>query len=100
MGDECPSPGSSLRHTTFSVRLQRVGGFFSRLVPSPRGPRQAGQFSAEESEAKAKAQGTTQERSETSRFIAPKNAAGDRTGTRHKGEERRTANRRGRDDFT
>src|SRR6185369_8494504 len=45
-GDECPSPGTSVFQLIFSSRLQRVGGFFSRLVPSPRGPRHPGQFSA------------------------------------------------------
>jgi len=47
MGEEWPSPGTAVFHTVPSLSLQRVGGFFSRLVPSPRGPRQHGQFSAQ-----------------------------------------------------
>jgi hypothetical protein len=45
IGEEWPSPGMEVFQTTFSVLLQRVGGSFSKLVPSPRGPRQHGQFS-------------------------------------------------------
>jgi hypothetical protein len=39
-------PGSSFFQATFSVPLQRVGTPCSSLDPSPRGPRQHGQFSA------------------------------------------------------
>ncbi len=39
-------PGTATFQATFSSPLQRVGTPLSWLVPSPRGPRQHGQFSA------------------------------------------------------
>src|SRR5262249_697696 len=46
MGDECPLPGMGVFQRIFSVLLQRRGTLVSSDVPSPRGPRQPGQFSA------------------------------------------------------
>src|ERR1035438_2135695 len=46
MGEACPKPGNSVFHTTLLVALQYTGTPFSWLVPSSRGPRQQGQFSA------------------------------------------------------
>src|SRR5688500_14375784 len=45
IGDECPSPGNGVFHLTFCVALHCKGAFVSALVPSPRGPRNSGQFS-------------------------------------------------------
>jgi hypothetical protein len=45
-GEEWPLPAMATFHARFSVVLHRAGIFFSKLVPSPRGPRQPGQFSA------------------------------------------------------
>ena len=45
-GDEWPSPGMAVFHAMFSVALHFKGTVFSVLEPSPRGPRQPGQFSA------------------------------------------------------
>ena len=39
-------PGNALFQTTLLVALQWTGRFFSKLVPSSRGPRHWGQFSA------------------------------------------------------
>ena len=57
IGDECPRPGMEARQTTFfpDVPSQVMGRFVSLLVPSPRGPRHAGQFSASTTAVKAKA---------------------------------------------
>src|SRR5215813_2894277 len=38
--------GSATRHVTFSSVVQRVGKFFSLLMPLRKGPRHCGQFSA------------------------------------------------------
>jgi hypothetical protein len=46
MGVELPRAGSGAFQATFSVLLQVVGSPFSTHVPSPRGPRHWGQFSA------------------------------------------------------
>ena len=48
IGEACPLPGISVFQAIFSPRgpFQCSGRFFSRLLPSPRGPRQPGQFSA------------------------------------------------------
>src|SRR5258706_720199 len=46
IGDEWPRPGISVFQTTLLVALQWTGTFDSTLDPSPRGPRQHGQFSA------------------------------------------------------
>src|SRR5437667_7662555 len=46
IGEACPTPGTSVFQATFAVALQFLGICVSRLVPSPRGPRQHGQFSA------------------------------------------------------
>jgi hypothetical protein len=46
MGLELPGPGKSTFQQTFSEGDQVDGKPFSVLVPSPRGPRQPGQFSA------------------------------------------------------
>src|SRR5690606_17907327 len=45
-GEEWPVPGMAVFQVTFSVSDHFRGKPFSALVPSPRGPRQAGQFSA------------------------------------------------------
>ena len=45
-GEAWPPPGRGVRQITFSVALHCVGTAFSRLVPSSRGPRHVGQFSA------------------------------------------------------
>jgi len=45
-GVEFPRSGSAIFQATFSVVLQVVDSPFSVHVPSPRGPRQPGQFSA------------------------------------------------------
>ena len=47
MGEAWPWPGISVFQTTLLAALQCIGTGISELVPSPRGPRQAGQFSAE-----------------------------------------------------
>jgi hypothetical protein len=41
-----PLPGTATFHAMFSVADHWVGIPFSRLIPSPKGPRQPGQFSA------------------------------------------------------
>ena len=46
MGVELPRSGSGTFQATFSLLLQVVGSPFSAHVPSPRGPRHWGQFSA------------------------------------------------------
>ena len=56
-GEEWPTPGTGVFQAMFSVWDQRVGMSFSEEVPSPRGPRNCGQFSPDEkgaSEAKIK----------------------------------------------
>src|SRR5688572_6322057 len=45
-GEECPVPRVDVFQAIFSVCDQRVGTFFSSEEPSPRGPRNCGQFSA------------------------------------------------------
>src|SRR3569623_1033417 len=45
-GEACPSPGISLFQRMFFSALHSVGTPVSRHVPSPRGPRQHGQYSA------------------------------------------------------
>src|SRR5689334_3001219 len=45
-GVEPPRPGRGSRQSTFSVLLHFVGRFVSELIPSFRGPRHCGQFSA------------------------------------------------------
>jgi hypothetical protein len=47
IGDEWPSPAMGCFHAMFSVALHFVGTFFSELMPSPLGPRQLGQFTAD-----------------------------------------------------
>jgi hypothetical protein len=46
MGEAWPSPGNSVFQMTLLVALQCTGTFVSALVPSSRGPRHCGQFSA------------------------------------------------------
>ena len=46
IGDACPMPGILTFQAMLSVVLLFVGTCFSRLVPSPRGPRYNGQSSA------------------------------------------------------
>ncbi len=48
IGEACPVPGISTFQAMFWPLgpFQCSGRFFSRLLPSPRGPRQQGQFSA------------------------------------------------------
>lgn len=45
IGDDRPLPGISVRHAMLSVALHFIGASVSRLTPSPRGPRHAGQSS-------------------------------------------------------
>ena len=46
IGEEMPAPRSSAFHATFSVSLQVVGNPVESVRPSPRGPRNRGQFSS------------------------------------------------------
>jgi hypothetical protein len=48
IGDECPSAVRGVFHNRFlpEVASQEIGTDWLVLVPSPRGPRQPGQFSA------------------------------------------------------
>src|SRR5262249_32312092 len=46
MGEECPLPGIAAFQRMFSFSVQWIGTAVSLLVPSPRGPRHCGQFSA------------------------------------------------------
>ena len=55
MGDAWPMPGSYVFHAMFSSADHFVGTPFSRLLPSPRGPRQVGQSSAAATEVSARA---------------------------------------------
>jgi hypothetical protein len=54
MGEECPTPGNSTFHAMLSpvIPFHDVGTCCSNEVPSPRSPRQHGQFSADIEEAK------------------------------------------------
>ena len=45
IAEACPAPGRAVFQTVCAA-FHSVGTFFSRLLPSPRGPRQTGQFSA------------------------------------------------------
>lgn len=49
-GDESPAPGTATFHFTFFVSLHSVGGVAVADAPFPVGPRQCGQFSADEAE--------------------------------------------------
>jgi hypothetical protein len=51
MGLELPGPGRATFQRTLSDGDQVTGSVFSVLVPSPRGARQPGQFSANAEEA-------------------------------------------------
>ena len=57
IGDACPLPGRVTFHTMFCIWLHLTGTFVSRLVPSPRGPRQPGQFSAKAASDRARMNG-------------------------------------------
>jgi hypothetical protein len=54
MGEESPGSGSSIFQRTFSVALQDRGTLFSGELPSPLGPRHAGQFAAQSEPAQEK----------------------------------------------
>src|SRR5687767_6591793 len=46
MGEDWPAPGMGVFQAMLLVDDQVVGALFSLLMPSPRGPRNCGQFSA------------------------------------------------------